>query len=76
MAKANISNAKSLRRRAFLLFYEHGMHEINEGLRLICVFHVQIYYCPINLCNLPSIKKLNLGKPMNKTKNNKNPLMS
>ena len=26
------------------------------------------YYCPINLCNLPYIKKLNLGKPMNNTK--------
>ena len=31
------------------------------------------YYCPINLCNLPSIKKLNLGKPMNNTKTIKTP---
>ena len=31
------------------------------------------YYCPINLCNLPSIKKLNFGKPMNNTKTIKTP---
>ena len=27
----------------FLLFYEHGMHERNEGFRLFCVFRVHVY---------------------------------
>jgi len=36
-------------------------------------FQYSKYYCPINLCNLPSIKKLNLGKPMNNTKTIKTP---
>ena len=46
---------------------------VSEGILLICAICVRNYYCPINLCNLPSIKKLNLGKPMNNTKTIKTP---
>ena len=35
------SNAKPQRHRGFS-FYEHEMRERNEGLRLFCIFRVQI----------------------------------
>ena len=39
--KQYISNAETQRHRGFS-FYEHEMRERNEGLRLFCIFRVQI----------------------------------
>ena len=34
---------------------------------------IKEYYCLVNQCNLPFIRDLNIGKPINKTKTIKTP---